>query len=1082
MKKLLLGVLALLVILLAVVLVAPSFIDWTARRDQIAAEISSLSGRTVTIDGQVDFALLPEPVLTVSDVSLANIRGGSAPLMAQVEQLDIQVAFLPLLQGQVQVESFVLVKPEILLEVLPDGRANWDFSIKSEGQATRTAQISLVPDSDDGSTPGLEQGAEQGGNSASQSQASGTTTDYFLNPDDFFSQIRFDNFAIQDGTLTYRDELRQERIEQVTAEVSADSLNGPFSFSGSARVRGITTKAEVGLGRLLKSGASTLNATLSFPDASATFRFNGALSNHPETVSAHGKLELSGDSLAAALRLFAGADGPLPPVFAQPFGVEGDLTADQTSIAAQKLQIFLGGLNAQGHIDAALDQAWDVTGRLSAKHLDLDKVFEFGAVAEPIEKDESASPRLSTPSPFSEFMDNVSASLKLSVDTLVYRRQVVRQILVDTAMTKDELSVDQATALLPGGSDIAVSGKMSLVDPASGFSGRVESGSDNFRGLLRWLGANLKLVPANRLRKMSLSSRFKVTKEQLSASQMDFRVDTTRATGGVVMALRERPGLGIGLKLDRLNLDAYFPSRPSAPSEDEEEANQDRDEGTTAALSFLNSFDANVNLGIGNLTVDRRRLKNVTLDATLRKGNLTVRDGQIGAYSGARIAFRGEISELAKQASYEGQFQIEAEKARGFISALGLDLPSGRRIGALFVKGSAKGNEEQVEVSADLSLLGGEFQTNGSFFPPEDRFDVSLTVDHPSLAQLARNWAHSYPLSPELGGVRFTASFKGEPSRFMLDSIDGTLGEMAVAGDVLVDLNKDRPETRINLETGPLELLALLPVSQKSDKDQGQTSESTASVRRWARDRFDLEALRSNDVQLEIRAAALKLGRLVLPKATILASLEDGRMTLSNLSAGEGAQGSFSATGDVVASHELELELQVQGLGLPITDILPVELASHLAGGTVSVEASLSTDGDNQYELISSLAGEGQVSALLDFPGIDQAAGADGAKEEGYGRALGFFAEAFADGDSELSGSFAVNRGVFRYGDIKVEGVDKIALGEIQVNLSAWQVTALSEFYESASPRIPFATLTVKGPLDSPESKIDGVVPDSQSQ
>src|SRR3546814_19748931 len=45
--------------------------------------------------------------------------------MARLEELRISIALLPLLRGEVLVESVTLVRPDILLEVLEDGRANW---------------------------------------------------------------------------------------------------------------------------------------------------------------------------------------------------------------------------------------------------------------------------------------------------------------------------------------------------------------------------------------------------------------------------------------------------------------------------------------------------------------------------------------------------------------------------------------------------------------------------------------------------------------------------------------------------------------------------------------------------------------------------------------------------------------------------------------------------------------------------------------------------------------------------------------------------------------------------------------------
>ena len=63
MRKLGLAFSCLLLVLLAVVLVGPSFIDWADHKETIAREASRLSGRVLTIDGAMDLALLPHPRL-----------------------------------------------------------------------------------------------------------------------------------------------------------------------------------------------------------------------------------------------------------------------------------------------------------------------------------------------------------------------------------------------------------------------------------------------------------------------------------------------------------------------------------------------------------------------------------------------------------------------------------------------------------------------------------------------------------------------------------------------------------------------------------------------------------------------------------------------------------------------------------------------------------------------------------------------------------------------------------------------------------------------------------------------------------
>ena len=91
-------------------------------------------GRKLVIDGDLQFSVLPAPRLSVRDARLANIEGASTPDMVRLKSLEVRIRFLPLLQGRIEVESVTLVEPVIELEILADGRANWQFAAPRRGR------------------------------------------------------------------------------------------------------------------------------------------------------------------------------------------------------------------------------------------------------------------------------------------------------------------------------------------------------------------------------------------------------------------------------------------------------------------------------------------------------------------------------------------------------------------------------------------------------------------------------------------------------------------------------------------------------------------------------------------------------------------------------------------------------------------------------------------------------------------------------------------------------------------------------------------------------------------------------------
>jgi uncharacterized protein involved in outer membrane biogenesis len=85
------------------------------------------------------------PSLEAEDAALSNRPGGSRPQMATVARLQASVALMPLLSGQVEIESITLDRPDILLETDSQGIGNWQFQRPVSGAAGGTPAPSATP-------------------------------------------------------------------------------------------------------------------------------------------------------------------------------------------------------------------------------------------------------------------------------------------------------------------------------------------------------------------------------------------------------------------------------------------------------------------------------------------------------------------------------------------------------------------------------------------------------------------------------------------------------------------------------------------------------------------------------------------------------------------------------------------------------------------------------------------------------------------------------------------------------------------------------------------------------------------------
>ena len=248
MKKVFLGVGIILVALVGAIFIVPSYIDWNDYKSEIASQAKKATGRNLIIVGDIRIAILPAPAVVANNVRFANAKGAAEPDMARFKSVEVRMAVQPLLGGKIQFETIKLVEPVISLEVLADGRKNWDIKAPEDSAAAPKSATKT-----------------SGGTNA-QKPGSGIS-------------LSLDNIIIQNGSVTYRDSQKKsvEQIKNINARVAVASLSGPFEASGSLSVKGLPVKINASLGKIIQGRTASVNASLEIADGAAKFQTSGFL-------------------------------------------------------------------------------------------------------------------------------------------------------------------------------------------------------------------------------------------------------------------------------------------------------------------------------------------------------------------------------------------------------------------------------------------------------------------------------------------------------------------------------------------------------------------------------------------------------------------------------------------------------------------------------------------------------------------------------------------------------------------------------------------------------------------------------------
>lgn len=228
---------SLIVVFIAALILIPKFVNVNRYKPQIEAQISKLTGRDFTLDGDLHLSLFPWAGLSFSELHLKNPAGFEKKDFIYLKLLDIKAKFIPLLFKDVQVKRFVLKGMQVVLETRKDGRVNWKFKPKTP---TDVSKSNKMP-------------AEVKGTSENR-------------PENFFVLKAFSvrEFAITDGSVLWLDHQTKNRkeITDVALHLKDVSLDRPvrLKFSANFDKRPLSIQGYVGpVGKALGKGTVPLD-------------------------------------------------------------------------------------------------------------------------------------------------------------------------------------------------------------------------------------------------------------------------------------------------------------------------------------------------------------------------------------------------------------------------------------------------------------------------------------------------------------------------------------------------------------------------------------------------------------------------------------------------------------------------------------------------------------------------------------------------------------------------------------------------------------------------------------------------------
>ena len=203
-------------VLLALLAFVATF-DANNYKPEIIEQVEKATGRSFTIDGDIQLSIFPWVGLKVEDVALGNEKGFKAKQFAAIKQLDVKVNVLPLIRKEVQINTIRLHGLDVSLEVASDKSNNWSSLAQSKAISA------------DVSTEAAREAAKETATEQTIAEEEETS---------LLQSLQVEGFEFVDVTIRYDDRSSNTKatVSEMNLTTSAITFDKPIDVSFAARI------------------------------------------------------------------------------------------------------------------------------------------------------------------------------------------------------------------------------------------------------------------------------------------------------------------------------------------------------------------------------------------------------------------------------------------------------------------------------------------------------------------------------------------------------------------------------------------------------------------------------------------------------------------------------------------------------------------------------------------------------------------------------------------------------------------------------------------------------------------------------
>jgi uncharacterized protein involved in outer membrane biogenesis len=486
-------------------------VDWDAYRQNIEAAASEQSGHNVAIEGPIEVALFPYPILMVRDVTVASKADNKLDFELNANQADISLKIGPLLVGKPVVRALHLKRPNLSLP-----EESWR-RLRSWPVRWRDWTAPL-------------------------------------------SSLDLEGISITNGRLAPANKAQDQTsgIRDLSLNVQIDPSGQSFEAAGLFKTKRHSFTFSFEFGRPDVSAESSTKLFVQAQngrDERTSLRFNGRLSLADDVPSLRGRLALAGPDLKHGLAALAAATG-YPSTFRflleeQPFAIEGQVQADREGIRVNDVQLRVaekvgkGAVDLQLHPQDRLNLVLELPTMRLANDIGLADFLPLDVLSK---------------------LELMPGDIDIRMREIAYRDASARQVSLALRTSRDGVTtVEEAKAQFPGLIDVHFEGGLYPAEIGSQLRGRLTSVGDDLKRSLILIGLVEDGDQVKGLRNFSLQGDLSISNVEIALNEAEVNLDSSSAKGRAGLRFSGRRSLMLDVDVDRPNLDLYLPNRPAGP-------------------------------------------------------------------------------------------------------------------------------------------------------------------------------------------------------------------------------------------------------------------------------------------------------------------------------------------------------------------------------------------------------------------------------------------------------------------------------------------------------------------------------------